>query len=71
MKISTLGIILTIIGIFMIAYTSLGFITREKVVDIGPIQITKENKYPLEWPSILGAAILISGVTVLIVDKKK
>jgi hypothetical protein len=71
MKISTLGIILTVIGIFMIAYTGLGLITTEKIVDLGPIQISKENKHPLQWSPILGAVLLISGVTVLIVGRKK
>jgi hypothetical protein len=71
MKVSTLGIIFTIIGIFMIAYTSLGFVATEKIIDIGPIQLSKENKHPVEWFPILGAVLLIGGITVLILDKKK
>ena len=55
----------------MIAYTGLGLITTEKIVDLGPIQISKENKHPLQWSPILGAVLLISGVTVLIVGRKK
>ena len=37
MNTKTLGIILIIIGILMIAYTGFNYVTSEKVVDIGPL----------------------------------
>ena len=44
-----LGILVIIIGALMIAYTGFTFITKEKVVDAGPIQIIKDEKHPVQW----------------------
>jgi hypothetical protein len=71
MKISTLGITFIIVGIMMIAYTGFTFVTTEKVIDIGPLQVSKENKHPIQWSPILGAVLIIGGVGVLVFDKKK
>jgi hypothetical protein len=44
MKTYTLtGIILIVIGIAALAYQGITYTTREKVVDIGPIQMTAEK----------------------------
>jgi len=46
MKASTFGIGFIILGIMMVAYTGVDFITKKRVVDIGPIKIDKEVKSP-------------------------
>ena len=49
MKTKTTGIALIVIGIMMVAYTGFNYITTEKVVDLGPIQINKEKNHPVQW----------------------
>lgn len=71
MKLSTLGIALIVIGITMIAYTGFTFVTTEKIIDVGPIQVSKENRHPLQWSPIVGVVFIIGGAGVLIVGKKK
>lgn len=67
----TSGITLVIIGIVMIAYTGFNYVTTEKVVDLGPIEINKEKNHFVQWPPILGVVLIIGGVVLLVVDKKK
>jgi len=67
----TSGIALVIIGIVMIAYTGFNYVTTEKVVDLGPIEINKEKNHFVQWPPILGVVLIIGGVVLLVVDKKK
>ena len=38
----TLGIVLVVIGIIMMVYTGFNYVTTEKVVDLGPIEINAE-----------------------------
>ena len=38
------ALVLIIAGILMLGYPMLSFTTREKVVDVGPIQVTKDKK---------------------------
>ncbi|OFY51527.1 MAG: hypothetical protein A2W85_01140 [Bacteroidetes bacterium GWF2_41_31] len=67
----TSGIALVIIGIVMIAYTGFNYVTTEKVVDLGSIEINKEKNHFVQWPPILGVVLIIGGVVMLVVDKKK
>jgi hypothetical protein len=66
----TLGITLIIIGIIMIAYTGFNFVTTEKVVDLGTIKINKEKNHHVQWPPIIGAALLVGGIVIIVTDKK-
>ena len=61
-----LGIALVVIGLFALAYQGFTYTTQKKVVDIGPIQATKEEHHTVPLPPILGALALISGVFVVV-----
>ena len=65
-----LGIVLLLIGIFSLAYQGFTFATQKKVVDIGPIQATKQERHTVPLPPILGALALIGGVVVLVSDRR-
>lgn len=69
MRSRPLGVILVILGIVMMAYTGFNFVTREKVVDIGPLEIEKKQNNPVRWSPILGLVLLIGGVVVLVSSK--
>jgi uncharacterized membrane protein YidH (DUF202 family) len=66
-----LGIILIVIGIIMIAYTGFNYVTTEKVVDLGPIEINAEKSHSVQWPPFVGLALIIGGIFVILPDKKK
>ncbi|MGG9962596.1 hypothetical protein [Ferruginibacter sp. SUN106] len=55
----------------MIAFTGFNFTTTEKVVDAGPIHITKEKDHAVQWPPIAGGALIAAGIIVLVVSKNK
>jgi uncharacterized membrane protein HdeD (DUF308 family) len=65
-----LGIILAVLGLFALAYQGLTYTTQKKVVDIGPIQATKEEHHTIPLPPILGALALIGGIIVVITDRR-
>ncbi|MGO4822272.1 MULTISPECIES: hypothetical protein [unclassified Flavobacterium] len=71
MKTKTLGIAVIIIGAIMIFYTGFNYVTKEKVVDIGPIEINKEENHPVQWSPIIGVVLLVGGVLLVVTDKKK
>jgi uncharacterized membrane protein YdcZ (DUF606 family) len=56
-----IGIALIVIGILMTIYTGFNYVTTEKVVDIGPIKINKENNHPVQWTPVIGVIILVVG----------
>jgi len=72
MKTYTLiGIILIVIGIVAFAYQGITYKTREKVVDIGPIQMTAEKTKTLPLPPLVGGVALVGGIVLLVIGSKK
>lgn len=72
MKTYTLtGIILIVIGIIAFAYQGITYTTREKVVDLGPIQVTADKTKTLPLPPIVGAVALAGGIVLLVMGNKK
>jgi hypothetical protein len=67
----TLGIVLMIVGGIMMIFTGFNIITREKVVDLGPVEINKEEKTPIYWSPITGGILLAAGIVVMVAAKKK
>ncbi len=70
MKTKTLGIVMAIIGILMMIYTGFSYVTKEKVVDLGPLQMSVEKENPVQWSPIIGAVLLVGGIVLVAIDKK-
>ena len=47
------------------------YTTREKVVDIGPIHATRDEKRMVPLPPFAGAVALIGGIVLLVVGRKE
>ena len=68
---SLLGIILIVIGIIALAYQGITYTTMEKVVDIGPIQVTADKTKTFPLPPIVGGIALVGGILLLVMGNKK
>jgi hypothetical protein len=71
MKSKNVGIILIVIGILMMIYTGFNYVTTKNVVDLGPLQINKEENHPVQWSPVVGIMLLAAGALVLISSKNK
>jgi hypothetical protein len=67
----TFGIVLLVVGLIMTVFTGFNVITKEKVVDLGPVQIDKEEKTPIFWSPITGGVLAAAGLVVILVAKRK
>jgi len=65
-----LGIILIVLGVLALIYQGFSYTTRKKVLDVGPIQATRQEHHTVSLPPILGALALIGGVVILAADRK-
>lgn len=66
-----LGIVLLALGIIMTIFTGFTFVTKKKVVDLGPVEINREEKTPIYWSPITGGVLMALGVIVLVANKRK
>jgi hypothetical protein len=67
----SLGIALIVLGVIALIYTGFTFTTKEKVIDAGPIQVSKDKKHSVNWPPLAGGILLAAGVVLIIADKKR
>lgn len=66
-----IGIILIVIGVIAFAFQGITYTTHKKVIDLGPIQATAEQKKTIPLPPVLGALALVGGIALLVVGGKK
>lgn len=64
------AIVLIAVGIISLAYQGFTYKTREKAVDLGPLQITTEQTHSVPIPPIVGVLALVGGVVLLVMDRK-
>ncbi|HUU04443.1 MAG TPA: DUF3185 domain-containing protein [Patescibacteria group bacterium] len=65
------GIVLVILGVLALAYQGIRYTTREKLVDIGPLQVTTTEKKTIPLPPIVGGVALIAGIALILAERKK
>jgi hypothetical protein len=63
---TVIGILLIVLGVIALAYQGISYTTREKVIDIGPIEASKETRHTVPLPPILGGLALAAGVVLVI-----
>ena len=65
------GIIILIVGVLMTVYTGFTYVTKEKIVDVGELQITKDKEHFVNWQPYVGIGLMVIGGAVLIFGRKK
>ena len=65
------GIALILLGIVALSYNRITYTTKEKIVDIGPIEATTEKKKSIPLPPLLGGLALAAGIGLVAVGYKK
>ncbi len=61
-----MGVILIILGVVALAYQGITYTTHKKVLDIGPIQATKEEHKTIPLPPVLGGVALVGGIVLML-----
>jgi hypothetical protein len=54
-----LGIILIVAGILMFIFRGFSFTEKKKVIDLGPVEVNKEEKHNVGWPIYAGGMQLL------------
>jgi xanthosine utilization system XapX-like protein len=65
-----LGTILIVLGLIGILWGGFSYTTQKKVIDMGPIQATREKTHQVPLPPVAGAVSLIAGVAFLATGKR-
>ena len=62
-----LAVVLIFLGIVGLGYGGFTYTREKKVVDIGPVQVTRDQHERLPIPPLVGGVLVIAGVALLFV----
>jgi uncharacterized membrane protein len=65
-----IGIALIALGVVAFAYQGITYTSREKIIDIGPIQATHETKKTIPLSPILGGISLVGGIVLVVLGTR-
>ena len=70
MNAKMIGIVILVIGLLMTLYTGFTYVTKEKIVDIGNVEISADKDHTATWSPFIGIGIMVIGGVVFFVGKK-
>ena len=65
-----LGIVLVVLGILGVVWGGVSWTRKERVVDLGPVEINRETRESVPLPPIAGAVLLVAGVALILGAKR-
>jgi hypothetical protein len=66
----TAGVLLLVVGVIILVWGAFGFTTKEEIIDVGPIEATKETRHDVPWAPIAGGAIMVGGIVLLVAGRR-
>jgi hypothetical protein len=66
------SIVIFLVGLALTIFTTITYFTKEKVVDIGKIEISRDKPHTFNWSPVVGVAIMgIGGILFWQTNSKK
>lgn len=65
------GIILIVFGVLGFILKGVSFTKKEKVVDLGPLEVQTEKKETVPIPEILSGIAIIGGIVLVVAGSRK
>jgi len=65
------GAISLTLGLFMTLYKGFSYVTRERVVDLGKFELTKEKQHTVRWQPYVGIGLMAIGGAILMPHRNK
>jgi uncharacterized membrane protein len=65
------GIILIVLGIVLLVFRGFNVQTEEKVIDAGPLEVSKKENKWFGWPVYTGGIAIVAGLIMILADRRK
>ncbi len=69
--ITLVGIALIVIGVVALAYQGITYTTREKVLEVGPVEVRKDTRKTIPLPPVIGGLALAGGIVLVLVGARR
>ena len=68
---SIVGVVLILLGVAALALGGFSFTQKEKVLDLGPIEATADDKKSVPIPPLLGVLAVVGGVVLVATSARR
>jgi len=65
-----LGIVLILVGVVLLAYQGFTYTKREKVAQLGDLQVTADTQKTVYFPPIVGGVSLVAGIILVVISRR-
>lgn len=65
-----IGILIMIAGLVLTVFTTFSYFAREKVIELGAVEITRSQPHDLKWSPFIGIAIMGIGAFLVLQERK-
>jgi len=66
-----LGLILVIAGALALGYQGFSYVSRDKIVDAGPVQVSADREHTVWIPPVVGGIAVAAGLVLMVVGGRK
>jgi uncharacterized membrane protein YidH (DUF202 family) len=70
-NLTSIGLVLIVIGIVALVVQNVRFTETRKVVDLGPLQVRSEEQHNIPIPTVAGIAAIVAGLGLVIVSRRQ
>jgi hypothetical protein len=67
----SIGAVIFIVGFIFMLYTGLGFITKEKVFEVGEFQVTKNKENSFSGSPLIGLGAMVLGGIIFVSGSRR
>lgn len=68
---AAVGALLILAGVIMLSVGGLSVTSRERVADVGPIEVTAERERSIPLPPVLAGLVIIGGLVLIVASTRR
>lgn len=66
-----IAIVLIVLGVIGLIAGGVSWTKKDKVVDLGPVEVTRTEHKSIPLPPVVGGLLLVAGVVLLVANGKR
>ncbi|MCL4704261.1 DUF3185 domain-containing protein [bacterium] len=70
-RIMLIGLVLIVLGAAVLVYQGFTYTSREKIIDIGPLQASADTQKTIPVPPLVGGLAIVGGFVMVIMGSRK